>query len=48
VPAPIIELIKNMYQNNNKIIRANRKMEVEIKILRGVKQGGRPLVALAF
>jgi hypothetical protein len=39
VPAPIIQLINNMYKDNKTTIRANGKMGVEIKILRGVKQG---------
>jgi hypothetical protein len=45
VPAPIIKLVNDMYQDNKTTIRAKGKMRVEIKILRGVK---RPLVASAI
>jgi hypothetical protein len=47
VPAPIIKLVNDMYQDNKTTIRANGKMGVEIKILRGVKQGD-PLSPLLF
>jgi hypothetical protein len=47
VPAPITELISNMYKNNRTTIRANGKMGVEIKIYQS-SSAGRPLVALAF
>jgi hypothetical protein len=39
VPAPIIKLISNMYVDNTTKIRANNKEGMEIKILRGVRQG---------
>jgi hypothetical protein len=47
VPAPIIELVNNMYQDNFTTIRTNDNEGVEIKILRGVKQGD-PLSPLLF
>jgi retron-type reverse transcriptase len=47
VPAPIIELIKNMYNGINTKIKSRNNMGVEITIFRGVKQGD-PLSPLLF
>jgi hypothetical protein len=47
VPAPIVELLKNMYQGINARIKSKNNMGVEINILRGVKQGD-PLSPLLF
>jgi hypothetical protein len=47
VPAPIVDLISNMYKGNRTIIKTNGNIGVEIEILRGVKQGD-PLSPLLF
>jgi hypothetical protein len=39
VPTPIVDLINNMYTNTTTKIRTGNQMGVEVKILRGVKQG---------
>jgi hypothetical protein len=47
VPVSIIKLVNDMYLDNKTIISANGKMEVEIKILRAVKESD-PLSSLLF